>query len=214
MGISEGDGYDFRRYDHVWQRVAPGVNPWAADPVPGRGAVSGLGNGLAVSAPPDRSGSAAGDPMPDPCCTGTDPCCMGPESRKDLPMLSGFLEAELSQRRQLLALGKTAPVWARGALRDLAAGSMGRARRLMAVWYLITGEAYCPAVSVDAVRVGRWGPALRERYHDAACLAVRYGQAAETMGDPCLGRLLWELSAAGYAGASELLRLVERSVAP
>ena len=107
---------------------------------------------------------------------------------------------------------KQAPSWARPRLRDLAAAEGAQAKRLMAAYYLITGECYRPNVSSERVCTGRWCPALRERYHAAACNALNYARAAEGTTDPCLSKLLNELSAGEYSHANELMSMLERSL--
>ena len=225
MGMSKGE-YDFRRFDHVWQRVAPGVNPWeGGDPPsgaesakPDHAALSGMADdsgrtALAGTAALVRGADCSSVRSGVPTLPGAvePPCCLGAEGDQEL--LADFIEEELSQRRQFLALARLCPGWARQKLRDLAAGNAKRGRRLMAVWYLITGEAYCPAVCVEGIRVGPWCPALREQYHDAACTALRYAKAAESTADPCLGRLLEDLSSGATQQAEEILRLLERAIA-
>ena len=79
--------------------------------------------------------------------------------------LQGFIEDELADRRYYMAFSCQAPGWARQTLRDTAEDEGGHARRLMAVYYLITGQCYQPAVSCERICVGQLCPALRTRYH-------------------------------------------------
>ena len=137
---------------------------------------------------------------------------MGSEAMDDLEVLEGFLEEELEEQRQALALSRQAPLWARPVLREIAAASAAHARRLMAVRYLIAGERAVPAVPVGRIRPGRWCEALRERYHARACDALNYERAAEGTPDPCLAGILEDLGAGARRQASEILRLLERSL--
>jgi len=121
-------------------------------------------------------------------------------------------QEEPADQRQFLALSRQAPSWARQRLREMAAAEGEHARRLMAVYYLITGECYRPTVSCGQVRVGRWCPALRERYHAAACNGLNYARAAEGTTDPCLREVLNELSAEEYRQANVLLAMLERAM--
>ena len=123
-----------------------------------------------------------------------------------------FIEEELANQRQMQALSRQCPTWARQQLRELAATDGAHARRLMAVYYLITGECYRPNVSCGRICVGRWCAALRERYHAAACEGLNYARAAEETTDPCLRRLLEELSGEEYRQADVLLAMLERSL--
>ena len=141
-----------------------------------------------------------------------DPCCMGSAAAEMLEVLTGFVEEELSDRRYFLALARQAPSWARQRLREMANDEGLHARRLMAVYYLITGECYRPAISTERIYTGRWCAALRERYHAEACNGLNYARAADGTTDICLAKLLNELSADEYRHAEELMRMLERSM--
>lgn len=207
--------YDYRQYDRIWQRVAPNLEPYpsvragldAAAPAMAEQAAAG-GPAPAVSAAP------AASETPESQLPGaeTDPCCMGSAAAEMLEVLTGFIEEELSDRRYFLALVRQAPSWARQRLREIANGKGVHARRLMAVYYLITGECYRPAISAERIHVGRWCAALRERYHGEACNGLNYARAADGTTDPCLAKLLNELSAGAYGHAEELLRMLARSL--
>ena len=129
-----------------------------------------------------------------------------------LEVITGYIEAALSDRRYLLALTRQAPSWARKPLRDMAAELQDQARRLMAAHYLITGRRYRPSVSAERIYAGRWCPALRERYHAAACSGFNYARSAEDTMDPCLTKLFEEMSKQSYAHAEILMGLLQRSL--
>ena len=74
------------------------------------------------------------------------PCCMGTAASEMLAVIQSFIDAELLNQRYDQALARQAPSWARGRMRELAAAAGARARRLMAVYYLITGSCYQPVV--------------------------------------------------------------------
>ena len=137
---------------------------------------------------------------------------MGSAAAEMLEVLTGFIEEELADRRDFLAMSRQAPVWARQRLRDIAGDEGGHARRLMAVYYLITGECYRPAISNERICIGRWCPALRERYHAEACNGLNYARSADGTTDPCLARLFNELSADEYRHADELMAMLERAI--
>lgn len=201
--------YDYRKYDRIWQRVAPGLEPY-----PGLCAEAAAANGEGGTGLQEVQGSAVPGLRRTENLPGAipDPCCMGSAAAEMLEVLTGFAEEELADRRQMLALARQAPAWARQRLRELAAEEGAHARRLMAVYYLITGECYRPNCSCDPVCMGRWCPALRERYHAAACNGLNYARAAEGTTDPCLTALLNELSADEYRHADILLQLLERAL--
>ena len=100
------------------------------------------------------------------------PCCMGTEAEEMLEVITGYIEAALSDRRYLLALTRQAPSWARKPLRDMAAELQDQARRLMAAHYLITGRRYRPSVSAERIYAGRWCPALATTARHAAALTT------------------------------------------
>jgi rubrerythrin len=142
------------------------------------------------------------------------PCCMGSAAAEKLEVLTGFIEDELADQRYYLALSRQAPAWARQRLRDIAADEGGHAQRLTAVHYLITGESYRPAVSCERIYIGRWCPALRERYHAETCGGLNYARAADGTTDPCLEKLLRQLSDDEYRHARTLMALLARSLRP
>jgi len=178
--------YDYRRFDRVWQRLAPG----GEDAVP-------------ETAPQPAAALPGAE---------EDPCCMGTAAGEMLEVLEGFIEDEAADFRYYLALAAQAPPWARQTLRGMAADEADHARRLMAVCYLITGRSSCPAVSWDRVYIGGWCPALRERYHAEACGGLNYLRAAEGTTDPCLAKILTRLSEDEYRHAEQLTALLERSL--
>lgn len=201
--IHSPEVYDFRRYDRVWQRVAPDLEPY-----PG-------GN----TAVPVQQPQVEPEPVPalarqESQLPGAaqNPCCMGSAAAEMLEVLTGFIEEELADRRYYLAMSRQAPSWARQRLRDIAADEGAHARRLMAAHYLITGQCYRPAIAGGPISVGRWCPALRERYHMEACGGMNYARSADGTTDPCLSKLLNELSEDEYRHAGELMALLERAI--
>ncbi len=196
--------YDFRRYDRVWQRVAPDLEPYP-----------GMNAAAPAAAPQPPQAAAPGDlarqesQLPG---AAQNPCCMGSAAAEMLEVLTGFIEEELADRRYFLAMSRQAPSWARQRLRDIAADEGAHARRLMAAHYLITGQCYRPAIASGAVTIGRWCPALRERYHMEACSGLNYARSADGTTDPCLRKLLNELSADEYRHAEELMTMLERAI--
>nr|WP_326126176.1 ferritin-like domain-containing protein [uncultured Oscillibacter sp.] len=200
--IHSPEVYDFRRYDRVWQRVAPDLEPY-----PGV-------NAAAAPAPQPQAAPAGQLARQESQLPGAsqDPCCMGSAAAEMLEVLTGFIEEELEDRRYYLAMSRQAPAWARQRLRDIAADEGAHARRLMAAHYLITGQCYRPAIAGGAVTIGRWCPALRERYHMEACNGMNYARSADGTTDPCLAKLLNELSEDEYRHAGELMAMLERSI--
>lgn len=204
--------YDYRQYDRVWQRVAPGLEPYPdMKQAEERLAELRTAQGPAVPAMAEEQPPSAG---PDSQLPGAepDPCCMGSAAAELLAVLEGFVEVELADRRHYLALARQAPAFARQQIRTLAEEAGGAARQLMAACYLITGECYRPAVECGRICLGRWCAAVRERYHAEACNGLNYLRAAESTTDPCLVRLLRSLGEASYRQADALLCLLQRSL--
>lgn len=223
--------YDFRQYDRIWQRVAPNLEPYPGMMSSTRQTASvqqaASARSEAVNLPAAPAAPAAPVPavpaapetpavpvpaIPELPGAEQNPCCMGTEAAEMLDVITGYIEAALSDRRYLLALARQAPSWARRDLRDMAADLQDQARRLMTAHYLITGRRYCPSVSTERIYVGRWCPALRERYHAAACSGFNYARSAEDAMDPCLTKLFEEQSRQSYAHAETLMGLLQRSL--
>ena len=184
--------YDFRRYDRIWQRVSPTLEPYPAD--------STDSAALTLSGQAQLPGAEE------------NPCCMGTVARESLPVLTGYIEEELEDHRRYLALERCAPLWARGSLHALAEDEGRHARRLMAVHYLITGECYRPAIPCGHIRFENWCRTLRERYHSESCGGLNYARSAEGTADPCLRRIFEELSREEFRHAEQISRLLERSL--
>lgn len=181
--------------------AAASTAPVPSAPVPAVSAVSAAAASEAAMTPVDQLPGAE-----------KNPCCMGTAAGEMLDVITGYIEAALSDRRYLLALTRQAPVWARQTLRDIASDLQAQARQLLAAHYLITGQCYRPSVSTERIYVGRWCPALRERYHAAACSGFNYARSADDTTDPCLARLLQDLSGQSYAHAEDIMNLLQRSL--
>ena len=213
--------YDFRQYDRIWQRVAPNLEPYPgmADrpeaPVSTPPAVSPAAVPAGPEVPavpvPAEAGLTVRQESQLPGAE-RNPCCMGTEAEEMLDVITGYVEAALSDRRYLLALIRQAPAWARKPLREIAEDLQNQARRLTAAYYLITGQCYRPSVSGSRIYVGRWCPALRERYHAAACSGLNYARSADDTADPCLSKLFEEMSKESYGHAETLMGLLQRSL--
>lgn len=189
----------------VWRRVSPTLNPWPGADAVGKALRDGAIGEKAEALTPADAATLPGAEV--------DPCCMGTEAESDLDVVTGFIEDEQSERRQLQSLARQSPSWERQTLMTLAVRAAARARRLCAAYYLIVGEAYLPALCTERIYVGKWLPALRERYHSLACTGMNYERAADGTPDPCLGALFRELGADAYQSADAVTRMLERSLA-
>ena len=200
----------------VSARSEAAAGPAASAPAPAFPAQQPVPVQTAVPEPPavpvPAGPSPALGPMGQLPGASMDPCCMGSAASEMLDVITGYIEEALSDRRYLLALVRQAPSWARQVLRDIASDLQAQARQLMAVHYLITGTCYRPSVSTERIYVGRWCPALRERYHAAACSGLNYARSAEDTTDPCLAKLFEDLSEQSYGHAEDLMGLLQRSL--
>ena len=77
-------------------------------------------------------------------------CCMGVNAREDVEVIQGFIEEELADRRSYLTCAGMAPnAAARQVMRRLAAEEGGHARKLMGVYYLVTGQVYLSLIHIS-----------------------------------------------------------------
>ncbi len=174
--------YDYAQCDRVWQRVAPELNPY-----------------------PEARAAVIAPPVPQKV-----ECCLASAAEKELADIQAFIEEELEDRRTYLAYARCAPnATARRILRELAAEEGGHARRLMGVYYIITGQCYKPAVNMGRTEQLPWCQALRDRYHAETCGGYHYQQWAQETDDVCLGNILAQFSADEYRHAAMLLHLLE-----
>jgi hypothetical protein len=210
--LHSSNGYDYRQYDRVWQRVAPNLEPYPGireAAVPAMAELPGQPQAQPVQGTPPSAALTAEEQLPG---AQANPCCMGSAAMEMLEVIEGFIEEELADRRYDLAFARQAPSWARQKLRDLAAAAGGRAKRLMAVYYLITGQCYQASINCERIFVSQWCSALRERYHVEACNGLNYLRAADGTTDPCLTRLLNQLGEESYRDADQLMALLERAL--
>lgn len=187
--------YDYRRYDRIWQRVSPTLEPYPA-----------------TSAAPETT--TALTPRQESQLPGAElnPCCMGSAAAEMLEVLTGYIEDELSDQRYYMAFQRCAPAWARPVLQRLAEEEGRHAKRLMTAHYLITGKCYCPAIPCGRIRIEGWCPALRGRYHAEACGGINYARSADETTDVCLQKIFMELSQEEYRHAGTISRLLEKSL--
>ena len=99
-----------------------------------------------------------------------------------------------ADQRYYQALARQAPPWARQQLRDIAADEGSHARRLMAVYFLITGVRYWPIERPAPALNSTYPAVLRERFGEEQRGELAYLAAAEETADPCLRELYLELA--------------------
>ncbi len=139
---------------------------------------------------------------------GTGGCCMA-RRKEEADALRDFIEHELSDRRTYLEHMRCAPPPARRILRQIADEEGGHARRLMGLYYIMTGQCYRPALCPAAGEILPWCALLRRRYGEECAGGYAYQAAAEETEDECLRRILRQFAADEYRHAEMLLRLLE-----
>lgn len=182
MDSNENATYDYRLYDQVWQRVAPELNPY----------------------PEVRSQEMASSA---PTLT---------QCRRSLPEwenLRDLVDGELEGRRVYLAYARCAPNNnARRIMRQLAEEESRHARRLLSLYYLMSGECYKPIPSTGCIAMPPWCQALRQRYHDEIYDATGYRQLAENTEDSALAQIMSGLADDEMRHARQLLCLLEQNM--
>ena len=208
-GQEPSPAYDYRVYDRVWQRVAPGTDPFSPDPD-----AAGMAAPETVPAPaprtaapaPAQEGGGGNLPGAEP-----NPCCMGTEARESLEVLESFLQEETAESRCCQALAcRAGNREAARLLRQAASEKRAAARELCAAYFLITGNRYTPAVSVERLCWENLHQALRACYHQEACNGFNYRRAAGETMDLCLQKLFTRLGDQAYRRSEEIMSLLGR----
>lgn len=217
--------YDYRRYDRIWQRVSPDLDPYpeiraagnntetcapTAAPAPAAAAPTAV-LGAAVPAPAMESGAAGDSNGSEDTLPGAEmnPCCMGTEAQQSLDVLEGFIEEELAERRCCLALSRRFRNQnAARLMRRFASEKQAAARELSTAYYLITGSCHAPVITVEHMQWAGMAEALRHCYHQEACNGFNYQRAADETIDPCLQKLLGRLAEQSYRRADEVMALL------
>ncbi|MFR3965008.1 MAG: ferritin-like domain-containing protein [Oscillospiraceae bacterium] len=204
---------DPQRCDRIWQRVSPELDPYPEV----RAACREIRSKAETEEAAKRENAAAVPAAPEIPAVPMEPaesgCCLAGRAMGSIRLIQDFIEDELADRRAYLAYAACAPnVAARRLLRQLAGEEGSHARRLMGVYYLVTGCCYQPRLQGGRVERLPWREVLRTRYHAETCGGLRYAQAAEATEDVCLREIWEELSAAEYRHARQLLSLLEQMV--
>ena len=181
---------DYRRYDRIWRKVSPELNPYPE----------------VRAAQPELTM----EPRPRP---GEERDCMGAAARGELDAIRDFLRDELADAQTYRHLASLAPSpEGKRLMRRLAEEEAGHVRALQTSHFLITGGTYPVTVVLPPQPKLLWRDRLRERYHEETSGAARYARAAEETADVCLKKLVERLSADEYRHAESLRRLLERTL--
>ena len=209
--------YDYRAYDQIWQRVTPGVDPYAEDavnpnPAPAVQSVQSTQSVQSVQSiqPASRqeNGGAATLPGAEP-----NPCCMGTNAQDSIEVLEGFIQEELAASRCCQSLGNHVRNQAAAQLfRRFANEKQAAAREMCGAYYLITGSRYSPSITVEHMHWGSLAEALRSCYHQEACGGLNYARAADETTDRCLTELFNKFSKQSYQRAEDVMSLLGKLV--
>ena len=96
QNLHTAETYDFRQYDRLWQRVAPGLEPYPAEQ--GTPAAANMPAVQETSGRPDAASVRSPTQLrQESQLPGAEenPCCMGTAAAEMLQVLTGFVEQEL-----------------------------------------------------------------------------------------------------------------------
>ena len=209
-GQNPTPAYDYRVYDRVWQRVAPGMDPFSQEPDAGMAAAETSPAPAPQTAAPVPAQEGGGGNLPG---AEPNPCCMGTEAKESLEVLESFLQEEMAESRCCQAMAcRVRNRDAARLLRQAASEKRAAARELCAAYYLITGNRYTPAVTVEQLCWENLPQALRACYHQEACNGFNYQRASEETVDICLQKLFARLGEQAYSRAEALMALLGKIV--
>lgn len=139
--------------------------------------------------------------------------CSLRRSAADRDTVAGLIEQELADRRMYLAHLPCAPdAGSRRVLRQIAEEEGGHARRMMSIYFLMTGACFQPATRCEPYPKEAWRDFLRRCYQEECAAAYTYRRLAEETEDVCLRRTGERFCAEEYHHAELLLPLMERIV--
>lgn len=182
--MANTEEYDYRKYDRIWKRVSPELNPY----------------------PEIRA--AAGEELAE---AAAEMCCLSGGTPDMVALLEECIDEELADRCAYLTYARCGPNYARRRLQMMAADEERHARRLMTVYYLTTGRCYKAAIPACPTGISAWCPLLRQLYQRENCGAQRYEEGAAAMEDVCLREIFLELAADERCHGRQILQFLEKS---
>lgn len=130
-----------------------------------------------------------------------------------LQRLEELIGEELAERRAYLAAARCAPAAAaRRCMQQLGREEGGHARRLAALYFLLSGQCFRPNSVAGPEKTCPWRTLLRESWKRENWAAGQYAQLARDCADPGLRQLLEELGRDEERHARLLLRLLEQNI--
>ena len=124
--------------------------------------------------------------------------------------VAAFVAEELADRRQYMAHLRCAPTpVAKRILRQIADEEGSHARRLMGIYYVLTGRCLPLPLNTAAEELLPWCSLLRQRYHHECSGSAAYHAAAEQTEDGCLKAIFLRLAEDEQRHAAQMLQLLE-----
>lgn len=223
--------YDYRRYDRIWKKVAPELNPYPEV----RRAIETQSASKTAQIPKEEESAqmrcSSNEEMPmqtqqtelsaqeqrslELTLPGAqdDPCCMGTNSLASTEVLQGFIREELGMVHTYKRLSCCLRnMEARRMFAQFAQDEGLHAKKLASAYFLMTGERYWPTVQGEMPSRGEYCKVLRERYHEEACTGFNYERAANEVLDPCLKEMLMQFSEDEYCHARRILDLLAKTI--
>lgn len=139
-------------------------------------------------------------------------CCSAALRRREAELMGDWIDHELADRQTYCRQMRCAPAAARRVLRQLAEEEGAHARKLMGLYYMLTGQCFRPALQPADAEALPWCAFLRRRYEEECAGGFAYRKAAEEAEDDCLRRILERLAADEYRHAELLLQLLEENL--
>ena len=203
---------DFAR---VWNRIMPAEGHGC--PIE----LSPPADAVPETAPPETEEAAAPAPVPEPPLSQghvtpagerlMDVPCLGASSAVYGALLQEFINRELADWRNYLALSRRAPAAGGRALAAMAAEERRHGKRLSAAYFLISGVHYWPVERLQGpAGRGAFPALLRQCFAGEQRGAAAYLAAAEETADPALAALYQELARDEVRHAQLLRALLEQ----
>ena len=124
--------------------------------------------------------------------------------------IAAFIDQALTGRRAYLSARRCAPTAAaRRTVQQLAEEAGAHARRLMGLYYILTGQCYRSRLCAAEAECLPWCRLLRLRWQEACYASEEYRRAADAASDGCVQGILLQMAEDQRRHASVLLHLLE-----
>ena len=185
---------DDRRADAVWQRVSPHLDPYPD-----------VRQQTQEESPRRKDPPFVRPAPPEPPRRPT-------KEITETEAVAGAITRELEERRTYQTIARRVPQPMRRAVEQLAADAGRGARRLMAVYFALTGKRFRPDPVRPRSSAENWLTELRRVYRQCLSAAEQYARWAEGTDDPVLSDALRELAGEKRRQARALMGIWESSL--